>query len=917
MATQIDPSAGRLTSTDLEVGGVHTDWHRTHTAYPQDACIHDIFEMQALKSPDTCALIFNDRTLTYADLNYRANQLASYLVESGVGPEVTVGICAERSIEVIVGLLGILKAGGTCLPLDPEYPKDRLSFMLRDGNVQFMVVDGQFLQRLPEHQAKIIRLDSTFESVGASSKRLSPCISQENLAYVIYTSGSTGMPKGVEVTHRGIVKLLFGSNYVNLDETKTILQLSTLTFDGSIFEIWGALLNGGRCVLYPGRVPLIGELGELIRKNRITTASFTPSLFNAIVDEDPAVLASLEQLALGGEAPSVSHIRRACDYLPNLQIINCYGPTEATVDACSFLIGTRPDEGATSIPIGRPIENTRVHVLDSNLQPVPLGVAGELYLGGDRLARGYRNRPELTAERFISDPFTNDPKARLFKTGDVARFRADGNIDFLGRIDDQVKVRGYRIELGEIEASLRRHVAVRDAVVLVDENPRREKHLSAFVVRKPKIEISVHELRELLRRELPEFMVPSYLCVLDQWPLTSSGKVDRQALATLRAASSKMSSENLLPRTDLEKALIRIWEQILDCGPVGIRDNFFDLGGNSLHAVRLLAQIEEVFEKRLPIASLLGAATIEQLGGLLLQEESCDRLAYAVPIQSKGDKPIFFCVGAGPLLRPLSEHLGSEQPFFSVGLRSETIEHFKPPFQIEELAQHVVLALREKQPEGPYYLGGFCDDGLFAYEMARQLMKQGQIVGLLALFETANPRPNAKGRIATGSRRLVIRLRYRVNQLFRLKISEFPVYVLNRREELKDLLTRISWYISRNSQILKRKTGPPDMGKILFLAASSYEPTALACPTVMFRGKDFPIASAGDPYFGWRELLTGRSETYEVPGDHDGIFREPNVKTLAEQLRACLHNARETERTTHKATAKDVRTHFVINDTLI
>jgi amino acid adenylation domain-containing protein len=879
--------------------------------------MHDIFEMQVLKSPDACAIIFNDRTLTYAELNYRANQLASHLVESGVGPEVTVGICAERSIEAIVGLLGILKAGGACLPLDPEYPKDRLAFMLGDGNVQFMVVDAQFLQRLPEHQAKIIRLDSTFESVGASSKRPSPCISQENLAYVIYTSGSTGKPKGVEVTHRGIVKLLYGINYVKLDETKTILQLSALTFDGSIFEIWGALLNGGRCVLYPGRVPLMGELGELLRKHRVTTASLTPSLFNAIVDEDPAVLASLEQLALGGEAPSVSHVRRACDCLPNLKIINCYGPTEGTVDACSFPIGARPDESAISIPIGRPIGNTRVHVLDPNLQPVPVGVAGELYLGGDRLARGYRNRPELTAQRFISDPFTKDPKARLFKTGDLARFRTDGNIDFLGRMDDQVKIRGYRIELGEIEASLRRHLAVHDAVVLVDENARGERRVSAFVVRKPKIELSPDELRQFMRRELPEFMVPSYYCVLEQWPLSSSSKIDRQALATIRAANSEILSEILPPRTALEKELLSIWEQILDCGPVGIQDNFFDLGGNSLHTVRLLAQIEKVFDKRLPIACLLCAATIEQLADVLLQEESPDRFAYAVPIQSKGDKPIFFCLGAGPLLRPLSEQLGSDQPFFSVGLRPEAFEQFKAPFQVDELAQHVVLALRDKQPEGPYYLGGFCDDGLFAYEVASQLTRQGQIVGLLVLFETANPRPDAIGRIKAGLRRLIIRLRFRVNQLLRLKISGFPLYVLSRLEELQDLLTRMLWRISRNFQLPKRKLGLPDMKKILFLAASSYKPKALSCPTVMFRGKDWPIASAGDPYFGWRELLTGRSETYEVPGDHEGIFREPNVKILAEQLRACLHNAKQTERSKYKATVDDVRTHPAINDTLM
>ena len=861
------------------------------TADTKAACVHRLFEVQAERTQDACAVIFKDQSITYGELNRRASQLAWNLVNRGVGPDVTVGICAERSIEVIVGLLGILKAGGTCLPLDPEYPKERLAFMLQDSEVRFLVVNGQFVERLPENHGEIIQLDAACEFRDTPTKGPSSDISPENVAYVIYTSGSTGKPKGVEVTHRGIVRLLSEVDYVKLDETKTVLQLSALTFDGSIFEIWGALLRGARCVLYPGRVPLIGELGDLLRKHRVTTAALTPSLFNAIVDENPAVLATLEQLVLGGEALSVSHIRRAWDHLSNVQIINCYGPTEATVDACSFVIGARPNESATSIPIGRPIGDTRAYVLDAKLQPVSVGLSGELYLGGDRLARGYRNQPELTAQKFISDPFTKDPTARLFKTGDLVRLRADGNIDFLGRMDDQIKIRGYRVELGEIEASLRLHERVRDAVVLPYTDPRGEKRLSAFVVQKPGFDLSVEELLRFLRRSLPEFMLPSRCSVLDHWPLTASGKIDRHALLTSHVAADEICSTTSPPRTRVEKLLAQIWEELLNIRPVGIRDNFFELGGDSLLAVRLLATIEEVFDKSFPVAVLLGAATVEQLAALLCREQSRDRLAYALPMQPKGKEPPFFCVGAGPLLRPLVDRLGLNQPFVSIGLELEVANRLKAPYQTEELARYLVLALRERQPAGPYYLGGFCDDGVFAYEVASQLTAQGQNVGLLVLFETENPCPSARARIASGLRRVIIRLGFRVNQLLRLKASGFPLYLRSRREELTGLLTRMLWRIARNVELPEQKPRPSDLEKILFLAASSYKPKALACPTVLFRGNDWPIASAGDAYFGWGELLTGRSETYGVPGDHEGIFREPNVAVLAEQLRACLRKA--------------------------
>ncbi len=886
---------------------------QTQTANGEDICIHTLFEMQAEQTPEACAVIFRDERLTYKELNCRANQLACNLVELGVGPNVTVGIFAERSIAVVIGLLGVLKAGGTCLPLDPEYPKDRLSFMLQDGDVRFLLLDGEFAVRLPENQAKIIRLDG-IKKVSETPQRVPDChVSPENAAYVIYTSGSTGKPKGVEVTHRGIVRLLFGVNYVKLDPTKAVLQLSALTFDGSIFDIWGALLNGGRCVLYPGRIPLVRELRDVLRKHQVTTAFLTTSLFNAIVDEEPTALANLEQLLVGGEALSVQHIHRAWDALASVEIINGYGPTEATVFACSYRILKKPDENATSIPIGRPIGDTQAFILDRKLQPVPIGTEGELYLGGPGVARGYRNRPELTAQRFITDPFISEPNARLYKTGDMARFLADGNIDFLGRVDDQVKIHGFRIELGEIEASLRCHEGVRSAVVLVHTDQRGEKHLSAFVVRKPGLEHSEDELREYLRQRLPKFMIPSRYLVLDRLPLTPSGKVDRQALASAGVAAGKISTSKILPQTTLQKVLVQMWEQLLDVRPIGIRDSFFGLGGDSLLAVRLLAKIEETFDKRLPVEALIGAATIEQLAALLLQAEAQNRFAYALPVQPEGEKPIFFCVGAGLLMNPLSLQLGSDQPFYSIGLKPECANLLKWPSQMEELAQHLVSSLRMRQPDGPYYLGGFCTDGLFAYAVASQLMEQGQSVGLLVLFESENPCRIASARITIESWRTVIRLRFRINQLLRVRIGEIQVYARSRWVELKQVLTRISWRASHHFPFVGRQVGPEDMERILFVAASAFKPKPLGCPTVIFRCKDWPIAAAGDPYLGWRELLTGPCEIYAIPGDHEGMFREPNVKVLADQLAASLRNAKQTERSVCKVSVDAVKANPEIN----
>ena len=514
--------------TDTERHKLLVEWNNTTREYPQDKCIHQLFEEQVERTPDAVALVFEGDQLTYGELNVKANQLAHYLQGLGVGPEVLVGICVERSLEMIVGLLGILKAGGAYLPLDPEYPQERLQFMLQDAGVSVLLTQERFIDKLPEHQGELFCLDTNWHLIAKSSQDNPNANTQAtNLAYAIYTSGSTGQPKGVEVVHRGVNRLLFGVNYVHLDATQRFLQIAPISFDASTFEIWGALLHGARCVLFPGNIPTAKSLSHEIHKHGITILWLTAALFNAIVNDDPQALLGIKQLLIGGEALSVRHVRKALSTLPLTQIINGYGPTESTTFTCCYAIPRQLETAIESIPIGRPIANTQVYILDEHLQPVSVGARGELHIGGAGLARGYLNRPELTEEKFIANPFDN---SKLYKTGDLARYLPDGNIEYLGRIDNQVKIRGFRIELGEIEAILKQHPAVLETAIVVSQDVTGHKYLVVYIVLKNSKAISRSELRGFLFDKLPDYMIPGVFIMLDALPLTPNGKVDRRVL---------------------------------------------------------------------------------------------------------------------------------------------------------------------------------------------------------------------------------------------------------------------------------------------------------------------------------------------------------------------------------------------------
>ncbi|HLA75266.1 MAG TPA: amino acid adenylation domain-containing protein, partial [Gammaproteobacteria bacterium] len=569
--------------------------------FPTEQTLAGLFEAQVERTPHAIAVAFEDRVLSYDELNGRANQLAHRLRALGVGPEVLVGLCMERSLELVVGLLGILKAGGAYVPLDPGYPKERLAFLLEDTGVRVLVAQQRLVAQLPAHRARVLCLPSAALEEESRANPVSG-VRPDHLAYVMYTSGSTGTPKGVAVPQRAVARLVTHTDYVTLGPEQVFLQFAPLAFDASTFELWGALLNGGKLVVFPPHTPTLAELGTTLQARRITTLWLTAGLFHAMVDEQLWAFQGVRQLLAGGDVLSVPHVQRFLAAHPGCRLINGYGPTENTTFSCCYTIPPHAALGR-AVPIGRPIAHTQAYILDAYCHPVPIGVFGELYLGGAGLARGYHNRPELTAEKFIPHPFSPDPSARLYKTGDLARYLPDGNIEFLGRTDHQVKIRGFRIELGEIEAVLSAHPSIKEAVVIAREDTPGDKRLVAYLAASPAP--SSQELRNYLMARLPEYMLPAIFVILDALPLTPNGKLDRKALPAPGATQAGPSYT--APRDNLELQLSKIWERLLRVPAVGIHDNFFELGGHSLLAVRLVAQIEKIWGKNVPLATLFQA----------------------------------------------------------------------------------------------------------------------------------------------------------------------------------------------------------------------------------------------------------------------------------------------------------------------
>jgi amino acid adenylation domain-containing protein len=636
--------------TPAERRQILVDWNVTDAPYPSELSLATLFEEQAAKWSQSIAVSFGNRELNYSELNIRANQIAWRLRSLDIKRGSLVGICLERSPEMVVALLGVVKSGGGYVPLDPEYPRDRLAFMIADAQLQAVITKEHLLDRFPQTAIPILCVDRD-ASLLATTSRENPGAKNggEDLAYVMYTSGSTGTPKGVCIQHRAIGRLVLNTNFVSLCPGDHIAQVSNFSFDVSTFEIWGALLNGGKLIGFEKEVMLSAfDFAAELERCPITVMFLTTALFNQLAREDPGMFRTVHTLMVGGEALDPKWIRRVLESEePPSRLVNGYGPTEATTFAVCHVIQNVPP-GAASVPIGRPIANTVVYILDKYGQPVPIGVRGELHIGGPGVARGYWNRPELTAQRFIGNPFREEKGQMLYKTGDLVRYLPDGCIDFLSRIDNQVKLRGFRIELGEIEATLAQHPAVKDAVAVIREDSPGSRQLVAYIVQNPltveangqgtvdALDVDAaqwqkahDEIVKFLQQRLPEYMIPQAFVLLDKLPLSPNGKIDKKALPTPGQAHPDFAASYVAPRTPVEEKLTAIWCEVLTLSKAGVHDNFFtQLGGHSLTATQLFSRIRKSFEIEVPIRKIFEGPTIAQLAKCI--EEYCSQPQAAI-----------------------------------------------------------------------------------------------------------------------------------------------------------------------------------------------------------------------------------------------------------------------------------------------
>jgi aspartate racemase len=856
-----------------------TAWNATETEYPRESCVHQLVEAQAVRTPNASAVEHAGRALTYSELNQRANQLAHFLRKRGIGPESRVGVCLRRSLELPVALLAVLKAGAACVPLDPAYPKERITYMLEDSGTPLVLTQPGLLAEVTDFDAEVINLEPDWKLfAGESHGNVVSGVKPENLAYVIYTSGSTGKPRGVLLTHGGLVNHNVAATHLfSLTPADRMAQFASISFDIAVEEIFPTWISGGALVVREEDASLVvGDFLQWVDRNRVTALDLPTAYWHELVRElaesSLSLPQSLRMVIVGGEKASLAALtswRKLAG--SRVRWVNTYGPTETSVIVSSFEPKIS-DEIPSVLPIGRPIANTKIYILGKNLQPLPIGIAGDLYVSGPGLARGYHNRPEITAEKFVADPF--QPGKRMYKTGDLARYLASGEIEFAGRTDDQVKIRGYRVELEEIEAVLGSHAGVHEVVVTARENEAGEKTLVAYLVPSREQVPTASELRIYLKQKLPHYMVPSAFVLLEAMPKTPNGKTDKRNLPAPKAADFAEPQEYVAPTDELQRQLARIWETVLDKKPVGIRDNFFELGGHSLLAARLMHRIEQQIGERLPLASLLQAPTIEQLSGLLRHDQYSDSWSMMVPIQPQGTKPPFFCVhGVGGNVvgfRDLARHVGDDQPFYAIqpqGLdgKRECLT------SIPQMAERYIQEIRRVQPDGPYRIGGYSFGGLVAYEMAQMLEAQGIEVSLLALFDTYPGK--MQSRAAALKNLAGLPLKEQIGFLW--KKGTFVLMTLRKRLELQFLPRAL-----RNVRQACAK------------AAADYDVQPYPGRVTLFRVREKSVGSLNDPYAIWWQVAAGGVDLREISGDHLSLLKEPQVRLLGERLADALSPAK-------------------------
>ena len=869
------------------------EWNATARPYPATAGLAELFAAQVRRTPDAAAVIAAGESLSYRVLDGRANQIARRLRRSGVARGDRVGICLDRSVEMVVAVVGVMKAGAAYVPIDPANPEERRAFLLGDAGAAALIT-GAAGSAPPG--VTVIALGAAGEALeDESPEPFDGGASGDDLAYVMYTSGSMGQPKGVAVPQRAVTRLVMNADYVQLGADDVVGHASNVAFDAATFEIWGALLNGARLVVLPKEVILSpADLSKALAAHGITALFLTTTLFHQTARELPTAFERVRHAMFGGEAAEARWVERVLSQGAPARLLNMYGPTETTTFATWHDFAAHAPTGA-AMPIGRPIANTHVRLLDGELRPVPVGVPGEMFIGGPGLAWGYHGRPDLTAERFVPDPWSADAGARLYRTGDVARYRADGAIEFLGRADRQLKLRGYRIEPGEIEAALDRHPGVDHSAVDVRPDGAGGTQLIAYVVAREDAPTAA-ELRRFLAGALPAYMIPARVVAMPSLPLMPSGKIDYRSLPAPTDAPVERTADLVLPWSPLTHQLAEIWERLLDVRPIGVHDNFFELGGHSLLAVRMVLEVERAFGCRLGVSTLYSAPTIASLEEAIVRQEGAAFQSRIVKITDGDQAPFFFFHGdfngGGFYSTRLAQSLG--RPFHLVhphGLNGDPI-----PDSIEEMAEDYLAHVRQIQPHGPYYLGGLCNGGLVAFELARQLRAQNESVAFVGVLDaTAAPgRREMSTRLRAIAERTDEGLRHALDRLrdYRRRLAR-----RTPREYLGALRRRLA---RAGTARAGRSASPPAVASAGFepsdnpmrteaftRAVRRYVPSSYDGRVTLFVAESGWAAATEDR--GWRQVADD-VQIHVIPGAHL-TFITRHVDVLGERLREALDAA--------------------------
>ncbi|MCB0774342.1 MAG: amino acid adenylation domain-containing protein [Flavobacteriales bacterium] len=844
------------------------EWIGQASEVAAEETIATVFDRAARTHADRKALVQGNASLTYAELRDRVDALATDLIARGVSTGTAVAICAEPGFDLIIGMLAVVRAGGAFLPIDHALPQARIDYLMADSGASILLTRRAHASRFNGWKGQLVHL----EDRPAGAARRPPFQGNGNdPAYLIYTSGSTGKPKGTVVPHRGILRIVHDQPFVGFGPGLTTLMHLSISFDACQLTVMGTLLTGGTMVLPASAKPVLSDFVDAIRNQGVNCLFSASGYFKLLVDEHLEDLKRLRYLVTGGDAISVPHVRKALRALGPGVVINVYGPTEATILATAYPVVDESWAGG-SIPIGKPIGNTLLHVLDERGRPVRIGQSGELYIGGAGVALGYLGRPEQTAAHFLPDPFSKVPGAMMYRTGDMVYWNEDGELEYNGRVDDQVKVRGFRVELGEVEAALNDLPLVKDRVVTALPTSSGDKRLVLYVVpTDPAVQPSsakpdeatlkfLGELEKHLAENLPEHMVPANIIIIPSMPINASGKPDKQRLPEPARTQAHMHTEHVAPRNELETTLSSIWGKLLGMEEVSVHDNFFEIGGHSLIGIQMLAHVERELGTKLPIKALFQSPTIAQLAVLLQGRPKVEAEWKNLSVmQAKGGRPPFFCVHGDEANVFIPRHLGEGQPFYAFFHQGE--DGMPIPFKTTKgIAEHYIREMRQVRPHGPYFLGGYSFGGIVAFEMACQLAAAGEDVPLVALFDTYSPAENIA----------MVKKEQKLHEpLKRMVMRRLVKYYFDRGMALPPKL--------RHFHII-------DTYKV---AIEQYAPSMFPGRLTLIRTRTSP----GTPDMGWGALAREGVEIRHVDGDHFTVIKEPFVGKLAEALRAAMDQA--------------------------